>query len=281
MTRLIWYHVPPRLTPNEMGKVMVKKRMALNLVEAFTVSLSHHLCGELGIYYEDLYDLVRPLHDFTDPENPRPIVASAVPPPPGRGRLHLNFSTLTSSTSNTLTSTSTSGVSTATLKVSTHTTKRPSSTSASSHTSQTSLHQPLLPVSNPAPEDGVLRCMTQDVIPFTGVLTGMRAWVRGVWGARKDDMGWHQILGTPAAHDFAIVIQANADKQTLGNSPVSPYSLGNPPTPLPYPHYTETMHSSVFGASTMAGPGPVGFGMRGVGIPSPSLAISDAATWNN
>ncbi|KAJ7359446.1 Hsp70 protein-domain-containing protein [Mycena albidolilacea] len=45
MTSLSWYHVPPRLIPNvpgasnvwtpqEMGKVMVKKRMALDLVEA-------------------------------------------------------------------------------------------------------------------------------------------------------------------------------------------------------------------------------------------------------
>ncbi|KAF7354441.1 Nutrient and stress factor 1 [Mycena venus] len=48
-----------------------------------------------------------------------------------------------------------------------------------------------------------------------------------------------------------------------GNSPVSPYSLAYPPTPLPYPHYAETMHSSEFGASTMGAPGAGGFGMRG------------------
>jgi predicted membrane chloride channel (bestrophin family) len=45
MAHLIWYHVPPCLTPNvpgasnvrtlqEMGKVMAEKRMALDLVEA-------------------------------------------------------------------------------------------------------------------------------------------------------------------------------------------------------------------------------------------------------
>ncbi|KAJ7865047.1 UPF0187-domain-containing protein [Mycena olivaceomarginata] len=222
MARLIWYHVPPRLTPNvpgvsnvrtpqEMGKVMAEKRMALDLVEAFAVSLKHHLRGELGIYYEDLYDLVRPLHDFTDPKNPRPTVASAVPPPPGAAApsppqaqaaasgsssgISTSTSTSTSSASNTSTSTSTSGVSTATLKVSTHATKRPSSTPASGHASQTSLHQPLLPASNPAPEDGVLRRVSPDVIPFAGVLTGVGAWVRGVWGARKDDMGRHRVRG--------------------------------------------------------------------------------------
>ncbi|KAJ7814697.1 hypothetical protein B0H14DRAFT_3747093 [Mycena olivaceomarginata] len=177
----------------------------------FAVSLKHHLRGELGIYYEDLYDLVRPLHDFTDPENPRPPVVSAVPPPLGAAApsppqaqaaasgssvgVSTSTSTSTSSTSNTSTSTSTSGVSTATLKVGAHTTKRPSSTSASGHALQTSLHQPLLPASNPAPEDGVLRRVSLDMIPFAGVLTGVGAWVRGVWGVRKDNMGRHRVRG--------------------------------------------------------------------------------------
>ncbi|KAJ7898585.1 hypothetical protein B0H14DRAFT_3424382 [Mycena olivaceomarginata] len=151
----------------------------------FAVSLKHHLHGELGIYYGDLYDLVRPLHDFTNPENPRPPVTLAVPPPLGAASpsppqaqaaassssVGVSTSTLTStsSTSNTSTSTSMSGISTATLKV--------------AATPQTSLHQPLLPVSNPAPEDGVLRRVSLDVIPFAGVLTGVGAWVRGqlIW----------------------------------------------------------------------------------------------------
>ncbi|KAJ7886464.1 hypothetical protein B0H14DRAFT_3431293 [Mycena olivaceomarginata] len=69
MARLIWYHVPLRLTlPGaEMGNVTAEKRMALNLVDVFAVALKHHLRGELGIYYEDLYNLVRPLHDFFIP----------------------------------------------------------------------------------------------------------------------------------------------------------------------------------------------------------------------
>lgn len=69
MGRLIWYHVPPQLTVERLGGkeemmlVMREKRMALDLVEAFAVALKHHLRGELGIYYEDLYHLVEPLHD--------------------------------------------------------------------------------------------------------------------------------------------------------------------------------------------------------------------------
>ncbi|KAG6855761.1 hypothetical protein H0H87_011190 [Tephrocybe sp. NHM501043] len=77
MGRLVWFHVPPRLTPKtqvevesgtversakEMMKVMNEKRMALDLVEGFAVALKHHIRGELGIYYEDLYHMVLPLH---------------------------------------------------------------------------------------------------------------------------------------------------------------------------------------------------------------------------
>ncbi|KAF8653446.1 hypothetical protein AX16_003921 [Volvariella volvacea WC 439] len=76
--RLIWFHVPPRLTPKtaeeakngviersreEMLQAMNEKNTALDLVEGFAVALKHHVRGELGIYYEDLFHLVRPLHD--------------------------------------------------------------------------------------------------------------------------------------------------------------------------------------------------------------------------
>jgi ion channel-forming bestrophin family protein len=56
MGRLIWFHVPPRLkaksenekpTTEELAKVMAEKRMALDLVEGFAVSLKHHLRGML------------------------------------------------------------------------------------------------------------------------------------------------------------------------------------------------------------------------------------------
>ncbi|EIM91945.1 UPF0187-domain-containing protein [Stereum hirsutum FP-91666 SS1] len=82
-TRLIWFHVPLRLSPRtdaetaseargerlemrgrkEVGVVMREKRMALDLVDGFVVALKHHLRSELGIYYEDLYDLVKPFHE--------------------------------------------------------------------------------------------------------------------------------------------------------------------------------------------------------------------------
>ncbi|TDL16636.1 UPF0187-domain-containing protein [Rickenella mellea] len=92
--RLAWIHVPLNLanTPSvhkdegkedgkriqEMQQVMREKRMALELVEGFSVALKHHLRGEMGIMYEDLYHLVRPLHDH--PSQTHHHGAEAAPP---------------------------------------------------------------------------------------------------------------------------------------------------------------------------------------------------------
>ncbi|KAJ7624044.1 Bestrophin, RFP-TM, chloride channel-domain-containing protein [Mycena polygramma] len=225
MGRLIWYHIPLRVLPpvstpgeplpqpslHERAKVMAEKRMALDLVEAFAVALKHHLRGELGIYYEDLYDLVRPLHDFTDPANPRPTVASAVPTP-------VPATPSTGSTPSAPPSASTASSSTgAALKIGTsHAARRPAAASttdtitpstltsttaatnggseitngASSTTAPTTngteVHRPLLPASNPSPEDGVLRRVAPDVIPFAGVFAGVWAGLRGWWKRGKE-----------------------------------------------------------------------------------------------
>ncbi|EJU00158.1 UPF0187-domain-containing protein [Dacryopinax primogenitus] len=68
ISRLIWYHVPPRLAPpkdadirismQEAELVLEEKKIALDLVQAYAISLKHHLRGEMGVYYEDLYELV-------------------------------------------------------------------------------------------------------------------------------------------------------------------------------------------------------------------------------
>ncbi|KAF9268099.1 UPF0187-domain-containing protein [Marasmius fiardii PR-910] len=72
MARLIWVHVPPKSSTTkkegierdiEIEKVMEEKKLALDLVEGFTIALKHYLRGEPGIYYEDLYELVKPLHE--------------------------------------------------------------------------------------------------------------------------------------------------------------------------------------------------------------------------
>jgi len=71
LSRLVWVHVPLRLAPKsdrevqpeEIKTCMEEKRVALDLVLGFAVAVKHHLRSEMGIYYEDLYDLVKPLHN--------------------------------------------------------------------------------------------------------------------------------------------------------------------------------------------------------------------------
>ncbi|KAI0737203.1 Bestrophin, RFP-TM, chloride channel-domain-containing protein [Daedaleopsis nitida] len=84
LSRLIWIHVPLKLSPVQVNtdgtspevdthvakRVMIEKRLSLDLVEGFIVALKHHLRGEMGIYYEDLYPLVKPLHEHEHHHQP-------------------------------------------------------------------------------------------------------------------------------------------------------------------------------------------------------------------
>ena len=77
---LIWLHVPvTTLTANELAeldksggmtaqreereraKALIEKRTIINLLEAFAVGCKHYLRAEGGIYYEDLFHLVKML----------------------------------------------------------------------------------------------------------------------------------------------------------------------------------------------------------------------------
>ncbi|KAJ6537393.1 Bestrophin, RFP-TM, chloride channel-domain-containing protein [Mycena vulgaris] len=204
-SRLIWYHVPLRLSPRttdeaigarrppqEMLKVMAEKRMALDLVEGFAAATKHHLRGELGIYYEDLYDLVQPLHDHdrenaTDPATHFTVATAAPvlssPPQTTPSPTTTQYGTFASA---------------ATLKPNSasHASKRPANNSTVSlagsasastetaaetntgalgaaHSSQPSLRAPLLPASNPEREDAVLRRVAPEMIAFAGLFTSL------------------------------------------------------------------------------------------------------------
>ncbi|KAH7337607.1 Bestrophin, RFP-TM, chloride channel-domain-containing protein [Rhizoctonia solani] len=67
--RLIWLHVPNSISKSsgdlsekerekESKQALLEKREALRLIQGFAVAVKHHLRGETGIYYEDLYYLV-------------------------------------------------------------------------------------------------------------------------------------------------------------------------------------------------------------------------------
>ncbi|KAJ3712955.1 Bestrophin, RFP-TM, chloride channel-domain-containing protein [Lentinula raphanica] len=99
LARTIWFHIPdPPATATESAellkaKAMIEKKTVINLIEAFGVAVKHYLRGEDGIYYEDLYYLVKFLPAYALPtglpsntdliNEPTP---SEMPSPPGSPR---------------------------------------------------------------------------------------------------------------------------------------------------------------------------------------------------
>jgi len=73
--RTVWFQVSDVLPDSTMSKeeqharCVVEKKTAINLVEAFGVALKHYLRGEDGIYYADLYHLVKFLPAYALPGN--------------------------------------------------------------------------------------------------------------------------------------------------------------------------------------------------------------------
>ncbi|VDB99760.1 unnamed protein product [Peniophora sp. CBMAI 1063] len=72
--RLVWFHVPASMTlpgvtsPEETAaRVLLEKKTVINLTEAFAVAVKHYLRGEEGIYYVDLYHLVKFLPSYALP----------------------------------------------------------------------------------------------------------------------------------------------------------------------------------------------------------------------
>ncbi|KAJ3933930.1 MAG: Bestrophin, RFP-TM, chloride channel-domain-containing protein [Lentinula lateritia] len=71
--RTVWFHIPdPPATTSESAEVlkaraMIEKKTVINLIEAFGVAVKHYLRGEDGIYYEDLYYLVKFLPSYALP----------------------------------------------------------------------------------------------------------------------------------------------------------------------------------------------------------------------
>ncbi|TFK23300.1 UPF0187-domain-containing protein [Coprinopsis marcescibilis] len=73
MARLIWFHIPDAVgrTPEETeelkARAYIEKKTVINLLEAYAVAVKHYLRGEDGIYYQDLYHLVKFLPAYALP----------------------------------------------------------------------------------------------------------------------------------------------------------------------------------------------------------------------
>ncbi|OCH88073.1 UPF0187-domain-containing protein [Obba rivulosa] len=75
-SRTVWFHIPEALpaTPDDKStleerkaRVIIEKKTVINLVEAFAVAVKHYLRGEEGVYYVDLYHLVKFLPSYALP----------------------------------------------------------------------------------------------------------------------------------------------------------------------------------------------------------------------
>ncbi|GAA5902503.1 hypothetical protein JCM8208_006905 [Rhodotorula glutinis] len=93
---LIWIHVgSTTLTPAEQAEIvtgsdedeierlksLIEKRTMLNLIQAFATATKHYVRGESGAFYDDLYDLVKPLPKYSFPsgiEDPNGVTRETV-----------------------------------------------------------------------------------------------------------------------------------------------------------------------------------------------------------
>ncbi|KAJ7206054.1 Bestrophin, RFP-TM, chloride channel-domain-containing protein [Mycena pura] len=212
--RVIWYHVPPRLTPKtpeetasgkvirsvqELNKAMAEKRMALDLILGFTVALKHHIRGELGIYYDDLYHLVRPLHDHshTTKQTQAYMAESAAAVTPRRGAGIISALHLPHAKTPPPPATTSGAPKGAALHPSgnVYGTFDPSRTGSRSSLKQTlqhsssreslnSHHAPLLPGVDPNHMTEHTE-IAQDLIPFAGVFSGIRRWFHSKFGKKE------------------------------------------------------------------------------------------------
>ncbi|KAJ8689649.1 hypothetical protein PTI98_012530 [Pleurotus ostreatus] len=87
--RVLWFHVPDAAPPTpgveisadeEKARSTIEKKTAINLVEAFAVAIKHYLRNEDGIYYRDLYYLVKFLPEYALPAG-RPSETDLSSPP--------------------------------------------------------------------------------------------------------------------------------------------------------------------------------------------------------
>ncbi|KAI0674238.1 UPF0187-domain-containing protein [Trametes maxima] len=76
LARTIWFHVPeampaakddPSTLEQRKARVLIEKKTVINLIEAFGVSVKHYLRGEEGVYYVDLFHLVKFLPSYALP----------------------------------------------------------------------------------------------------------------------------------------------------------------------------------------------------------------------
>lgn len=171
------------------------------LIESYSYNFRFYV-GELGIYFEDLYHLIRPLHDHDHTiEQNNVAVTSALPAPTMARRIASNpalphpRSSPTPSHSKGKAPThlgdpvippvnayGTFNNSNSPRGSTRHSLRRASSHSSLSNASTHSEHQALHPSQNPEAH----RKITQndpDLVPFSGILYNVKIWVKGLFSS--------------------------------------------------------------------------------------------------
>ncbi|KZT22528.1 hypothetical protein NEOLEDRAFT_1097736 [Neolentinus lepideus HHB14362 ss-1] len=206
LARLIWFHVPPRLTvktqeeidsgvmkrgEEEMRRVMGEKRLALELLEGVAVAIKHHLRGEMGIYYEDLYRLVKPLHGHPHnqgAQEPKPAPEERPKAPEDHSSIHITHRA-SSSRSQRNADIPKNVVDPVVPPINAYGTFDPAdplhrvpSDASSDHSDDPK--RPLLPGSMRR-EHGFVSKISGDLIPFESLFSAAVNWVRGVFGKKE------------------------------------------------------------------------------------------------
>ncbi|TFK50809.1 UPF0187-domain-containing protein [Heliocybe sulcata] len=211
LSRFIWFHVPPRLTAKtqeetdsgvmkrseeEMRRVMGEKRLALELLQGIAVAMKHHLRGEMGIYYEDLYHLVRPLHTHPHHQGmhePKPEPGPRPKAPEEHSSVHIAHRASSSRSQGKL-DIPEFVVDPVVPPINAYGTfdsanppflRRVSSNASSDHDDDPK--RPLLPGALPR-ESGFVSKISGDLIPFESAFSAVADWVRGVFGKKERDV---------------------------------------------------------------------------------------------
>ncbi|EPQ55356.1 UPF0187-domain-containing protein [Gloeophyllum trabeum ATCC 11539] len=215
LARLIWYHVPPRMTAKtqeeidsgvmkrgeeEMRRVMAEKRLALELLQGFVVAMKHHLRGEMGIYYEDFYHLVRPLHDHPHHRNEpkEPPEERQGPPESLHPSVHIVHRPSASSSKRRNSSSNQDVlISPVVPPINAYGTFDPAHPPYLAHRASSSAsdrsedsdnpNRPLLPGAMPR-EHGFVSKISGDLIPFESVFSTAVGWVRRLFGKKEKDV---------------------------------------------------------------------------------------------
>ncbi|KAG9122316.1 hypothetical protein FRC07_001367, partial [Ceratobasidium sp. 392] len=190
--RLIWLHVPNTVSKSgttlsekekerEAEQVVNEKRTALGLVEGYAIAVKHHLRGETGIYYEDLYYLVSSVpHISKHFSTTSPTAATFAGPSTSNG--HSDYGTFHQPPP---LDTNPNGLTTFPFPT------PPSPTPS----------QPLLPGNRPPPAvptpSRSLIPFTSLVVPFTALL-GMFSWVATKTTGENPQLDPERAAGTPA-----------------------------------------------------------------------------------